>query len=86
MVYPGGVSSLRFEKMREGIVDFEKLRWLFQNSARTMDPETRRLAAELKQHLKIFTTEKEFNSGKLENDIKKGRELMDNLSDRLTTR
>ena len=28
LVYPGGESSVRFEKLREGIVDFEKIRLL----------------------------------------------------------
>jgi hypothetical protein len=28
MVYPGGISSVRFERLREGIQDFEKIRIL----------------------------------------------------------
>jgi hypothetical protein len=30
MIYPGAESSIRFEKMREGIVDYEKIKYLKQ--------------------------------------------------------
>ncbi len=37
MVYPGANSSIRFEKLREGIVDFEKIRILKDIGAKTSD-------------------------------------------------
>ena len=33
MIYPGAESSIRFEKMREGIVDYEKIKLLKAKAA-----------------------------------------------------
>lgn len=83
MVYPGGNSSIRFEKMREGIVDFEKLRILKDKAAKSTDATVKDLMQQLKQHLQIIDGEKEFRSEKLRSDIQKGIELINKLSDRL---
>jgi hypothetical protein len=83
MIYPGGSSSIRFEKMREGIVDFEKLRILRSKAAKSADQNVKKLMQQLEEHLKVFTVEKEFKEEKLKNDIQKGRALMDELSEKL---
>jgi Glycoside hydrolase 123, catalytic domain len=83
MIYPGGGSSIRFEKMREGIVDFEKLKILRNKAAKSTDPAIKNLVQQLEQHLKIFTLEREFKEEKLLNDIQKGRQLVEELSEKL---
>jgi hypothetical protein len=84
MVYPGAASSIRFEKMREGIVDFEKLKILEAKAARSSNTVIQHLAAQLKQHLKSFIGEKEFDTKKITDDLAKGKKLMDELSDQLS--
>lgn len=83
MIYPGAASSIRFEKMREGIVDYEKLRIMRGKAARSSDPGVKQLANALEHQLKIFTTEKEFRSEKLETDIREGQQLLEELSEKL---
>lgn len=83
MVYPGATSSIRYEKMREGIVDFEKIKILQSRAAKSSDSEVKKLAQELKQHLSVFVNEKEFKEEKLKNEIQAGREIIERLSDRL---
>jgi hypothetical protein len=85
MVYPGAGSSIRFEKMREGIVDFEKLTILKAKAAKSSDPSVKKLWQELEQHLQTFLTEKEFKKEKLENDLQKGKKLVEKLSEKLAT-
>lgn len=83
MVYPGAVSGIHFEKMREGIVDFEKMKILKAMAATSNDPQVKKLLQELRQHLQTFTTRHEFDKDKLVNDIQKGKKLIEELSDRL---
>ena len=83
MIYPGGGSSIRFEKMREGFVDFEKLRIIQNKAAKSSDPDVKKLFQQLHQHLKIFTEEHEFKEEKLRNDIQEGRKLVEELSEKL---
>ncbi|HEY0434442.1 MAG TPA: DUF4091 domain-containing protein, partial [Chitinophagaceae bacterium] len=49
LVYPGGNSSIRFEKLREGIVDFEKLKTIRGISGHSSDPETRALYSKVER-------------------------------------
>ncbi|MBL0356391.1 MAG: DUF4091 domain-containing protein [Chitinophagaceae bacterium] len=84
MVYPGAASSIRFEKMREGIVDFEKLKILQAKATRSTNAAVKNLAALLEQHLKSFIGEKEFDTKKIINDLAKGKKIMDELSDQLS--
>jgi len=83
MIYPGGGSSIRFEKMREGIADFEKLRIIQNKAAKSSDPVVKKLFQQLQQQLKIFTEEREFKEEKLRNDIQGGKQLLDELSEKL---
>jgi tRNA U38,U39,U40 pseudouridine synthase TruA len=83
MVYPGANSSIRFEKMREGIVDFEKLKILKAKATQSNDPGIKRLLQELEQHLQTFTGEHDFNKHKLQNQIQKGKSIVEDLSDTL---
>ncbi len=83
MIYPGAESSIRFEKMREGIVDHEKLKLLKTKAAKSTDPAIKKLLEELDQHLQVFTAEKEFNKEKLKQDVQKGKMLVDELSEKI---
>jgi hypothetical protein len=76
MVYPGGNSCIRYEKLREGIVDFEKIRILRQQVSKKDSWN------KLNDHLKKFTTEKEFDSKKITADVEKGRALIEELSEK----
>ncbi|HVW61831.1 MAG TPA: DUF4091 domain-containing protein [Puia sp.] len=82
LVYPGANSCIRYEKLREGIVDFEKMRILKQLAANRAD-RIQKIYKSLEDHLRTFTTEHDFNEEKLTADIEKGRSLIDELSRKL---
>jgi hypothetical protein len=77
MVYPGGNSCIRYEKLREGIVDFEKIRILRQQTAAKKD-----VWKKFDEHLKVFTTEKAFDSKKITADVEKGKAFIEQLSEK----
>ena len=83
IVYPGANSSIRFEKLREGIVDFEKIRILREKAAMSTNSEVKKLIQQLDEHLKIFLAEKEFDPKKISADVAKGQDLVKKLSDTL---
>ena len=83
IVYPGANSSIRFEKLREGIVDFEKARILRAKAATSTNSEVKKLIQQLDEHLKIFLAEKEFDPKKISADVAKGQKLVEKLSDTL---
>jgi len=82
MIYPGANSCLRFEKLREGIADYEKIRIIKAFAAQSSDKHVREMNTALTIHLQSFNTEKEFNEEKLKDDIKKGKEMINELSER----
>jgi hypothetical protein len=77
MVYPGGNSCIRYEKLREGIVDFEKIRILRKQSS--TDKETWK---KFDEHLKVFAQEKEFDTKKITADVEKGKGFIEQLSEK----
>jgi hypothetical protein len=83
LVYPGGNSSLRLEKLREGITDFEKIRILKQLATRSTDKNVKKLIDELNVLLQSFMSEHEFNTEKIVADMDHGRMLIAMLSDEL---
>lgn len=83
MVYPGGNSCIRFEKMREGIVDFEKIRMIKEQAFSSNDKAVKELVKKLDKHLKVFKAEKDFDQAKITADVVKGRALIDELTDKL---
>ena len=83
MIYPGGESSIRFEKMREGIVDFEKIRILKVKASMSTNKRIKDLVMQLDGHLKIFLNEKNFDEKKIMSDVSKGKEIIQQLSDAL---
>ena len=83
LVYPGGNSCIRFEKLREGIVDYEKIRIIRELAARSKDAIVKNLLKEFDAHLSSLNDEKDFNEAKLKNDIQKGKTLVNELSEKL---
>lgn len=84
LVYPGGTSNIRFEKLREGIVDFEKIRIIRQLATKSGNKIIKEKLEELEQHLATFVTEKEFNTNKITAAVEKGKLLVEQLSDQLS--
>lgn len=82
LVYPGAGSCVRFEKLREGIADFEKIRILKRRMAGRTG-EIQQLWKTFEDHLKNFTTEHDFNEEKITGDVDKGRAMVDELSRKL---
>jgi Domain of unknown function (DUF4091)/Family of unknown function (DUF6067) len=80
LVYPGGNSCIRFEKMREGIVDFEKIRIIRNLAAKSADATVKNLMKSFEVHLQTLNNEKDFNEDKLKADVFKGREMLNELS------
>jgi hypothetical protein len=83
VIYPGANSCIRYEKIREGIVDFEKLRIIREKAAKSTDKNVKDLLQQLDEHLNVFLTEKEFISDKIKADVDKGRTLVEQLSNSL---
>jgi len=83
LVYPGAASTVHFEKMREGIVDYEKIKMVKAKAAGSTNSEIKNLLQQLDQHLQTFVAEKDFNKEKLKLDIQKGKMLIDELSEKL---
>lgn len=83
LIYPGGNSGIRFEKLREGIVDYEKIMILRKLAAKSTSKPVNDLIAALNAQLETLNAEKEFNEEKLKSDIETGRRLIDELSEKL---
>ena len=75
--------SIRFEKLREGIVDFEKLRIIREKASKSNDQTVKDLLQQLDEHLKVFLAEKDFVSDKIKVDVDKGRALIEEISNKL---
>ncbi|HVX48634.1 MAG TPA: glycoside hydrolase domain-containing protein, partial [Chitinophagaceae bacterium] len=83
LVYPGGASCIRFEKLREGIADYEKLRILRQLASKSTNGHVKELMGELDAHLAQLAGEHDFKIEKISADIEKGKQLINQLSDAL---
>ena len=85
LVYPGGNSSIRFEKLREGIVDYEKIRLLRESANQSTREKARNLMRDLERHLNRFTTERDYakrdyDVAKMTETISQGQRLIEALS------
>lgn len=89
LVYPGGVSSIRFERLREGIVDFEKIRILKSLTAKVTDKKIKNSMMELEIHLSTFIGDHDFNKRDynvttMTDAVNKGKKMIEDLSNALT--
>jgi hypothetical protein len=88
LVYPGGASSIRFEKLREGIVDYEKLGLLRRAAARSTNHQARSLMSRLDLHVARLAGERDpskrnFDPARVQQALDDGRQLMSELSQAL---
>ena len=83
LVYPGGNSCTRFEKLREGIVDYEKIRILRGRASGSKDKKVINLITELNRQLDSLVAEHDFNTEKITADVHSGRRIVEELSERL---
>lgn len=84
LVYPGGESSVRFEKLREGIIDFEKIRLLRTMLKRSADPQVQRLMGELDQLLRSVGAARDVNESQAIEAVREGSRTITALSDRVS--
>lgn len=77
-VYPGAKSSIRFEKLREGIQDFEKLRIITNQLKKEGTPEAESKLAAINQLLTEFTTQS-LKEEKALLTVLKGKKLINSL-------
>ena len=85
LVYPGGNSSIRFEKLREGIVDYEKIRILRQLASRSSNEKVKDLMKSVEIHLSRFTGERDYakrdyNAPRMTESVEQGKRLIEALS------
>ena len=83
LIYPGGNSGIRYEKLREGIVDYEKIRILREKAVKSNNKKVKELIHELDTHLAQFVTEKTFDTEKMTGDLDKGKQILRELSELL---
>jgi hypothetical protein len=89
LVYPGGNSSIRFEKLREGIVDFEKIAILRELASKSTDKKVMHAMKELENHLRLFIdnpdfSKRDFSTERITVLVNKGGKMIESLSDALT--
>jgi hypothetical protein len=85
LVYPGGNSSIRFEKLREGIVDYEKIRILRGLARQSRNEQAKNLVKSLENHLNRFTREpdyarRDYDVRRMTQELEQGKRLVDALS------
>lgn len=80
LVYPGANSCIRFEKLREGIVDYEKIRILREKASASTDNKCRQLLLQLDRHQEPLTTEHSFKEETLKAQVREGLRLIRELS------
>jgi len=89
MVYPGGATNIRFEKLREGIVDFEKIRILRELASKSKDQKVKTLTTQLDNHLRTFVgdpdySKRDYNASAMTESVVKGKKMLDELSNLLS--
>jgi hypothetical protein len=78
VVYPGGRSSIRFERLKEGIQDFEKIRLLKEEFENAGTSEAGKKLQRLNEVLKDFNIRKRPDD--LESLLNGGKKLLEELS------
>lgn len=78
-VYPGAKSSIRFEKLREGIQDFEKLSIIVEQLKASDQPEAKKQLQQLEDILSEFEISSLENDGAL-NLVLKAKDMINKIS------
>ena len=84
MIYPGANSSIRFEKLREGIIDFEKIRILRDMAEKTSDKNVKDLMKQLNEHLNSITIKGNFGEDYFTNSLNDGKNILEELSEKVS--
>lgn len=79
MVYPGVRSSVRFERLREGIVDFEKIRILRERLKQESNPAAKEALEKLERILAFFDYE-QVQSEPAAVPVGRGKKLLNELT------
>lgn len=77
-IYPGPKSSIRWEKLREGIQDFEKLQIITEELTKSDTPESKIQLQKIEEVLSEFEIENIKNEGALI-AVQKGKDILNNL-------
>jgi hypothetical protein len=80
LVYPGASSSIRFEKLREGIADYEKIRLLKEWAARSSNANATALMKDLDHHLSSMAGDHGNEPVKTAGALATGTALIERLS------
>ncbi|MGE5449367.1 MAG: glycoside hydrolase domain-containing protein [Bacteroidales bacterium] len=88
LVYPGGTSCIRYEKLREGIVDYEKIRMLREQASNSTNEKVKNLLKALDAHLASLANERDYKKRDYSKEtvkmaIAKGNQLISDLSEEL---
>jgi flagellar assembly factor FliW len=88
MVYPGANSSIRFEKLREGIIDFEKIRIIRLLASKSDNAAIKKSIQEFEAHLKTFIdnpdySKRDYSLEKITQQVHKGKKMLEELSNKL---
>ena len=81
LVYPGGKSCSRFEKLREGIVDYVKVSILLKKAAISKDKHVKKKLSELENALAVIAAENDFTQESVNGSLAKADSLVDELSE-----
>jgi hypothetical protein len=89
LVYPGGSSSIRYEKLREGIVDFEKIRILRQEVAKSSNKKIKASWKIFEAHLASFIdhpdySKRDYSTEKITRLVHDGKKMVEQISDELS--
>ena len=79
LVYPGAKSSIRYERLREGIVDYEKIMILQETLKKKKDTQSKKSLKELEEVLTRFTYETVLEE-KARYPVNEGKELLNRLT------
>jgi hypothetical protein len=87
-VYPGAASSVRFEKLREGIVDYEKIRILRGLASRSANGAIKQQLQQLNDQLSTFVgdheySKRDYNQTRITEAVHTGMRMLEALSDGL---
>lgn len=88
LVYPGGNSCIRYEKLREGIVDYEKILILRELASKSSNEKVKGLLNALDNHLASLATERDYKKRDYSKEtvkmaVAKGNQLINDLSEEL---
>ena len=88
LVYPGANSSIRLEKLREGIVDYEKIRIIRELASTSSDDKIKSEMKDLDTHLATFIgdrdySKRDYDPQRMTEAVHKGNQMLEALSDGL---